>query len=58
MKVKPSDLFIFVGVLGAGGALALLLGGGYPSQAALALASSGGGAYVGTRIRNRRHSKG
>lgn len=56
--MKLSDLLIFVGVLAVGGALALLLGGGLPSQAVMTLASIGSGAYVGTRMRERRKSRG
>ncbi|MFB6713010.1 MULTISPECIES: hypothetical protein [unclassified Streptomyces] len=54
--MKPADLLVLVGVLGAGAALAYLLGGGFPSQAVLALAAGGGGAFVGTRIKNRKNS--
>ncbi|MFJ7061182.1 hypothetical protein ACK8N7_14010 [Streptomyces griseobrunneus] len=54
MKIKPSGITLFVGLLAVGGGLAVLLGGGWPSRAALGLFGIGGGAFVGTRIRERR----
>ncbi|MCX4788676.1 MULTISPECIES: hypothetical protein [unclassified Streptomyces] len=54
--MKVSDLLILIGILAAGAALALLLGGGIVSQAVMALAVGGGGAFIGTRIKNRREA--
>ncbi|MGW4818693.1 hypothetical protein ACWEP4_06875 [Streptomyces sp. NPDC004227] len=55
--VKFSDLLIFLGVLAVAVALSLLLGGGIASQVVSTLITSGGGVFVGTRIKERRNSK-
>ncbi|MFE2295151.1 hypothetical protein [Streptomyces sp. NPDC059452] len=51
--IRLSDIVLLVGLLAVGGGLAVLLGGGWQSQAALAFFGIGGGAFVGTRIRQR-----
>ncbi|MEV4880327.1 hypothetical protein [Streptomyces cyaneofuscatus] len=53
MRIRLSDIALLVGLLAVGGGLAVLLGGGRPSQAALGFFGIGGGAFVGTRIRER-----
>ncbi|MFJ7325740.1 hypothetical protein ACIQVN_05715 [Streptomyces cyaneofuscatus] len=53
MRIRLSDIALLVGFLVVGGVLAVLLGGGLPSQAALGFFGIGGGAFVGTRIRER-----
>ncbi|SCE24728.1 hypothetical protein GA0115243_109346 [Streptomyces sp. ScaeMP-e83] len=52
--IKLSDIAIFVALLAIGGVLAVLFGGGWQSQASLVVFGIGGGALVGTRIRQRR----
>jgi membrane protein implicated in regulation of membrane protease activity len=52
--MKTSDVLVGLILLAVGGGLALLLGGGLPSQAVLALFMGATGAYVGGRIRRRR----
>ncbi|MEU6007739.1 hypothetical protein [Streptomyces sp. NPDC047453] len=58
MKVKLSDLLILAGIVVAGAALASLLGDGFLSQAVGLLIVGGGGAYLGTRIKNRKTPRG
>ncbi|MFJ9685695.1 hypothetical protein ACIRRX_08415 [Streptomyces bacillaris] len=53
MRVGPSDVALSVGLLAVGGLLAPAFRGTWASRAALGFLGIGGGAFAGTRIRER-----